>query len=538
MQVVKPELITTTGNITRSGTATYYDKDGILQTAATGVLRFGYDPVTKEFIGLLFENSATNICLQSEALDNASWVKTAGTSVSTTNATSPANTATADIITTTGAGGVYQVLAVSASTNYVFSLSVKLGTMPASSYTIAIYNATASSWIVQDAALDFGSSTLNASTWSRGQYAFSTPAGCTSVHIYAFRNSSSITSCTVSLWGMQLELGSVSTSYIQTNGSTATRNAEVLTGSGLLYTSATNAYSEWSSAGVSYTIGQQVSVGTYNNSTTGISISDTASGTYKCLVNHTSSVSNGPLQSTTNWVRVGPTNQFAVFDTKVSTQTTATSELTFVFRASSLDAIALLNLAGSSAAIGISEVSRSNTYRYNVLDRAVRYLAGNQSFDWYSYFFYDADTTKTQAVFTSLTASTDNLVTVRLSGVGTVAIGIETTGKVKTLGGTQYGASTGIIDYSRKETDEFGNTSLVVRNYSKRMNAQVFLTNANLNRVQRLLYSIRATPVLWIGSTDSTFEEPLVVLGYYKDFDTEIAYPAHSLCNLQIEGLI
>lgn len=538
MQVVKPKLVQTTGSITRSGTATYYDKNGVLQTAANGVLRFGYNPSTKEFIGLIFENAATNLCLQSEALDNASWVKTSGTSVSGTTGISPSGTSTAETITTTGVGGVYQVISVSASMQYVFSAFVKLGTMLASDYKIAIYNASASSWVVQDASLTFTTGALNTSSWARGQYSFTTPAGCTSIHVYAFRNSSSVSSSTVSIWGTQLELGAMPTSYIPTTTSAATRSAEVLTGNGLLYTSATNLYSEWSSSAVSYTVGQQVSVGTYNNSTAGISISDTASGTYKCLVDHTSSASNGPLQSTTNWVRVGPTNQFAVFDTKVSSSTSGTDELIFVFRASSLDTVALLNLVGSSASIGISEASPSNTKYLNILDNATRYLSGEQSYDWYSYFFYDADTTKTQAIFTSLTSSTDNLVSVRISGTGTVSCGIEVTGKVKTLGGTQYGASTGIIDYSRKETDTFGNTSLVVRNYSKRLNAKIYISNPDLNSSQRFLYSIRATPVLWIGTEDLQYEEPMVVYGFYKDFSTEISYPGASLCDLSVEGLI
>ena len=48
----------------------------------------------------------------------------------------------------------------------------------------------------------------------------------------------------ISLYGAQAELKSKMTSYISTTTTTASRAAEVITGSGLLYTSVTNPYSE------------------------------------------------------------------------------------------------------------------------------------------------------------------------------------------------------------------------------------------------------------------------------------------------------
>ena len=45
---------------TRASTATYFDKDGVLQTAAADEMRFDHDPVTGEPLGVLIEESATN----------------------------------------------------------------------------------------------------------------------------------------------------------------------------------------------------------------------------------------------------------------------------------------------------------------------------------------------------------------------------------------------------------------------------------------------------------------------------------------------
>lgn len=109
-------------------------------------------------------------------------------------------------------------------------------------------------------------------------------------------------------------------------------------------------------------------------------------------------------------------------------------------------------------------------------------------------------------------------------------------GTFYTLGDTQYGASVGIIDYSRKETDAFGVTTFVRRAYSKRMSAKLMLDNVQMNKVQRVLADLRATPCAWIGADDVTYA-PLVVYGFYKDFSIEVAYPTASYCSLEVEGL-
>ena len=130
----------------------------------------------------------------------------------------------------------------------------------------------------------------------------------------------------------------------------------------------------------------------------------------------------------------------------------------------------------------------------------------------------------------------DAHITVVLTGTGTVECGICLAGTFYTLGDTQYGASVGIIDYSRKETDAFGVTTFVRRAYSKRMSAKLMLDNVQMNKVQRVLADLRATPCAWIGADDVTYA-PLQVYGFYKDFSIEVAYPTASYCSLEVEGL-
>ena len=84
------------GNVTRNSVATYYDINGILQTAAANVTRYNYNPSTAPatFTGVLAENSSTNQLTNSRNL--SSYSGSVGSGVFTANyAISPDGTTNA-----------------------------------------------------------------------------------------------------------------------------------------------------------------------------------------------------------------------------------------------------------------------------------------------------------------------------------------------------------------------------------------------------------------------------------------------------------
>jgi hypothetical protein len=66
-------------NFERASVATYYDADGVLQTAAIDEPRLDHDPVTLEPLGLLVEEERTNLFLHSDDPANAYWTKASAT---------------------------------------------------------------------------------------------------------------------------------------------------------------------------------------------------------------------------------------------------------------------------------------------------------------------------------------------------------------------------------------------------------------------------------------------------------------------------
>jgi len=249
-----------------------------------------------------------------------------------------------------------------------------------------------------------------------------------------------------------------------------------------------------------------------------------------------SNLNKNPETEPTWWIRIGSTQQMAAFDGQLSDVVTSTNDIEIIVQPNSIiDSISYFGLIGYKATITVKDGGASGVIVYE--DEV--FLDGSESVSWYQYFFFDPFLSKNQVLFTNIPPIGDPYIVITVEGLsGTRQVGEIVMGRLYSLGCAAFGATAGIIDYSRKDTDDFGNTTFVRRAFSKRVECQVIIQNFDLNRVQRVLYDVRATPLTWIVADDPRFEEPLVVYGFYRDFVTEIAYPNHSLCNIEIEGLI
>lgn len=284
----------------------------------------------------------------------------------------------------------------------------------------------------------------------------------------------------------------------------------------ILASNAVEAYAAWSAA-TTYAKDAKVDYGTHY---------------YISLVN--SNLNNIPsAPGSTFWAYVSPDNKHAMFDGQVSTATTSTSPLVVTIAPGIVNSVAMIDLVGSSVTITMTDNGASPP----VYTRTVG-LDGSIVFDWYTYFF-EPFVQLAEVVLTDLPPYANGRITMTLTSGGNVAIGEFLVGTVYELGevGMEQGASVGIIDYSRKDTDnDTGLTTFVRRAYSKRMSGQFLLDNGQLNAVQRILADIRAVPSVFIGSEAADYA-PLIVYGFYRDFSIDIAYPTKSFCRIEVEGL-
>jgi hypothetical protein len=259
---------------------------------------------------------------------------------------------------------------------------------------------------------------------------------------------------------------------------------------------------------------------------------DYGSHYYISLVNN--NTGNIPdVVGSTYWSQTGPDNKHAMFDGQVSTATTSSSPLIVTIAPGIVNSVALIDLVGSSVTVSMTDDGASPP----VYTKTVN-LDGSIVFDWYTYFF-EPFVQLAEVVLTDLPPYAAGEITMTLTSGGNVAVGEFLVGTVYELGeeGLEQGATVGIIDYSRKDTDnDTGLTTFVRRAYSKRMSGQFLLDNGQLNAVQRILADIRAVPSVFIGSEAADYA-PLIVYGFYRDFSIDIAYPTKSFCRIEVEGL-
>lgn len=242
-----------------------------------------------------------------------------------------------------------------------------------------------------------------------------------------------------------------------------------------------------------------------------------------------------PELDATNWLDIAPTNRWAMFDSAVGTVTTVVGDLTVVMRPGAVGGIALLELIGKEVEITMKDAPAGTViYSKTVL------LDGTMITSFYDW-FYEPYAQLTDLVLTDMPVHfVSNELTVSITGItalADVACGVCHMGEVLDIGQTQAGAQVGIVDYSRKSVDAFGNYSITQRAFSKRSDIKLLTDAGQFNRIFRALSGIRSTPCIYIATGTPGFE-PLIIYGFYKDFSIDVAYDQHHLCNLSIEGLI
>jgi hypothetical protein len=230
------------------------------------------------------------------------------------------------------------------------------------------------------------------------------------------------------------------------------------------------------------------------------------------------------------WVYYGPTNAWKQFDGSPQSQTSFADHVENHFQvAGQMNAVAALNVEGSSCRIMMIDPTFGVVYNELISLQSTEGID-----DWYAYFF-EPITFLTDVVRTDLPPYAGAQVSIWVYNEGGEAkIGECIPGFAKKIGETQYGARVGIIDYSRKTQDSFGNYRVTERPWARRADFQVELSPGMVDRVVRMLADFRAKPIVYIGSTAYGAS---VVYGFFKQFDVEMASPSLSWCNITVEGL-
>ncbi len=242
---------------------------------------------------------------------------------------------------------------------------------------------------------------------------------------------------------------------------------------------------------------------------------------YQCIL---AATGKQPDSNATYWQYIGMINKYAMIDEYLNTQSLAAGDITITFDTAGENGIYLTNMLATT--LTVTQVANGNT----VMSKTVQLV--NTVSDFYTYNFdpidYRAD------YFVPLALYYNSTVTITLNHTNAKIGGIFI-GKISDVGSSLWDTEVGIIDYSKKTTDSFGNTYLKQGYFKKRLRLNYAVQTAKIDYLMRVLAQVRGTAVVFIASD---MYDSLMAYGFFTDITQTYNNPTMSFGNISIEGLI
>jgi len=539
MRLIIPSETPTSAAFSRATPGTYVNEAGIVRQAGVNQPRY-------QDGRLLLEGAGQNLLTYSASLNTFPWFATRVT-ITANATTAPDESVTAEKLvetTDTGAHHCSRSFAFTAGVTYTLSAHVKAAERSAGNLRLGngVVNFSGG---VADCAFDLvagtaikGPSGIRAGIreladgWYRIWITGTADASLSDNASAVFLSNGATSTYTgdgtsgMYVWGVQLEVGAEPSSYIATTTTTQLRSADVLTDGYMASFEATavglpnqlvqeDASAAWVS-GTTYAVDALVHrVETHR--------------VYKRLV--AGAGTTEPESDPTNWRDLRVTTRWAPLVMTEDTELLVIGNLHLSLPAGSSPGLYFGGIKASSIrTVVVKPDANLRSDRTHALPPAYAGWLSDGKASLYvdmSGEIYEGD----RIDITLMQASVSG------SAIGVAGLSYLISGIDYYLGETLQGARLGITDFSRRETDEFGTTTFVRRKFAKRLNVDVMLPTADLQRVFDLLTEMRGNVVLWVPGTSSELA-PLSFFGWCKDFGLTVAYTRHATCALEIEGVI
>lgn len=239
------------------------------------------------------------------------------------------------------------------------------------------------------------------------------------------------------------------------------------------------------------------------------------------------------------WEEDGSTNQYAMFDKYINTQTEFLEEIDVKLNVSRVDHVSLFGLEGKLVELFLWDSTETELLWSSEIDLVYGAAIVSGISDWYEYFFGE---------FSSREDASAQLDVVTYEGILRIRITADAgeqakcgniiPGRAYDIGIVTYGASAGIVDFSVKDTDDLGRVSISQGYWAKRNTVTLTVMNYKLDATYKVLAGLRGVPTAWSANNSGVEYESFVIFGIFTDFEITLSGHTKSVCTLEIEGLV
>lgn len=232
------------------------------------------------------------------------------------------------------------------------------------------------------------------------------------------------------------------------------------------------------------------------------------------------------------WLDTGATMRWRAFDSQLAAAVTASADIVYVVTLNKrIDAVALFGLLGNSVRVRVLDGASVVQF-----DQVFDLASSRQIGGWWDWFFAPF-TLVPSLVISDVPGYVGWRVEITIRGSGSRAVGEILLGRSIELGTSLVGTKVGFRDFSVKERDQWGGWQIVKRGYSRTIDYQFSLPQADVDRVYRAILRNRARMCVF-SAGDSTDQYGTTVLGFVNDDGLSIPVTAN-LCfaSLSVEGL-
>jgi hypothetical protein len=261
---------------------------------------------------------------------------------------------------------------------------------------------------------------------------------------------------------------------------------------------------------------------------------DALKSEFECVVNNTGTAPT--LTMTTPWVKTGSSKAWRPFDRTSSTQVTSTYDVPLIYPLWGIgrwNAIYILNVDASHIRVTHYRPDGPFSVTYGLLDTtpiidAWTYCFGQpamrRSFILSGWDGWGSDTNDLNV----------EIEIYREGGIDPIGVGEILIGPTFTLGDCHAEPTKRLVDYSKKEVNQFGEVVFVERAYAYEASYDVQIATNQRSFIENLVERLRATPAVYFPST-STLE--LAIYGFPSSFEITYATPEIAHASLDIEGV-